>query len=114
LINKNLLDENETLILNKSIKIQDLIYVIRDQQVMTDSNLAEIYGYTLKALNQQVTRNIERFPPDFMFQLSLNEFPNLKSQNVTSSWGGNRKPPRVFTEQGIYMLATIRVQGHKS
>ena len=74
---------------------------------MLDSDLAAIYGYELKAMNQQVKRNIERFPDDFMFQLTKEEFENLKSQFVTSSWGGIRKMPYAFTEQGIYMLATV-------
>lgn len=101
------MDNKEIVHFDKPKVIQDLIYVVRNQQIMIDSDLAEIYGYTVKAFNQQVKRNIERFPNDFMFQLTANEFLNLKSQNVTSSWGGNRKSPWVFTEQGIYMLATV-------
>ena len=87
--------------------IRNCVYTIRGQQVMLNSDLADIYGYELKAMNQQVKRNIERFPEDFMFQLTKEEFENLKSQFVTSSWGGIRKMPYVFTEQGIYMLATV-------
>ncbi|MBE6005308.1 MAG: ORF6N domain-containing protein [Lachnospiraceae bacterium] len=87
--------------------IRNCVYTIRGQQIMLDSDLADIYGYELKAMNQQVKRNIERFPEDFMFQLTKEEFENLKSQFVTSSWGGIRKMPYVFTEQGIYMLATV-------
>lgn len=87
--------------------IRNCVYTIRGQQVMLDSDLADIYGYELKAMNQQVKRNIERFPEDFMFQLTKEEFENLKSQFVTSSWGGIRKLPYAFTEQGIYMLATV-------
>ena len=87
--------------------IRNCVYMIRGQQVMLDSDLADIYGYELKAMNQQVKRNIERFPEDFMFQLTKEEFENLKSQFVTSSWGGIRKMPYAFTEQGIYMLATV-------
>ena len=90
-----------------NMDIKNLIYVVRGQQVMVDSDLAELYGYDVKALNQQVKRNIERFPEDFMFQLTKEEYDNLKSQFVTSSWGGRRKLPYVFTEQGIYMLATV-------
>ena len=71
--------------------IRNCVYMIRGQQVMLDSDLADIYGYELKAMNQQVKRNIERFPEDFMFQLTKEEFENLKSQFVTSSWGGIRK-----------------------
>ncbi len=87
--------------------IRNCVYMMRGQQVMLDSDLADIYGYELKAMNQQVKRNIERFPEDFMFQLTKEEFENLKSQFVTSSWGGIRKLPYAFTEQGIYMLATV-------
>ncbi len=87
--------------------IRNCVYTIRGHQVMLDSDLSDIYGYELKAMNQQVKRNIERFPEDFMFQLIKEEFENLKSQIVTSSWGGIRKMPYVFTEQGIYMLATV-------
>ena len=107
------------------------VYTIRGQQVMLDYDLAELYGYEVKRLNEQVKRNINRFPEDFMFQLTktetekiclksqfatLNdienkfsscESENLKSQIATSSWGGKRKLPYAFTEQGIYMLATV-------
>ena len=94
----------------KSLNIKDMIYTIRGQQVMLDSDLAVLYGYEVKRLNEQVKRNIERFPEDFMFQMSIVEYENLKSQFATSSWnqhGGVRKLPFVFTEQGIYMLATV-------
>ena len=83
------------------------IYVIRGQQVMLDFELAEIYGYSTTRFNEQVTRNIDKFDPDFMFELTKEEFQNLISQNATSSWGGRRKLPRAFTEQGIYMLMTV-------
>ena len=83
------------------------VYIIRGQQVMLDYDLAEIYGYEVKRLNEQVKRNITRFPEDFMFQLTTEEDGILKSQIATSSWGGKRKLPYVFTEQGIYMLATV-------
>ena len=101
---------NKTEIIPVHIKpedIENLVYTIRGKQVMLDHDLALIYGYEVRALNQQVKRNINRFPEDFMFQLSDEEFENLKSQIVTSSWGGIRKPPYAFTEQGIYMLATV-------
>ena len=87
--------------------IQNKVYVIRGQQVMLDYDLAEIYGYEVKRLNEQVKRNITRFPEDFMFQLTTEEDGILKSQIATSSWGGKRKLPYAFTEQGIYMLATV-------
>ena len=83
------------------------VYNIRGQQVMLDYDLAEIYGYEVKRLNEQVKRNITRFPEDFMFQLTTEEDEILKSQIATSSWGGKRKLPYAFTEQGIYMLATV-------
>ena len=91
------------------------VYVIRGQQVMLDYDLAEIYGYEVKALNQQVKRNFDRFPEDFMFQLKKEEVPKefSKSQIVTLNEKGDKrgtnikKMPYAFTEQGIYMLATV-------
>ena len=91
------------------------VYIIRGQQVMLDKDLAEIYGYEVKKLNQQVKRNIERFPEDFMFRLSNSEIDSVRSQIVTSrkkdffagQEGGRRYLPYAFTEQGIYMLATV-------
>ena len=83
------------------------ICVIRDQKVMLDSDLAELYGIETKRLNEQVKRNPERFPEDFMFQLTLEEWTNLRSHFATSSWGGRRNPPYVFTEQGVAMLSSI-------
>ena len=95
--------------------IQNKVYVIRGQQVMLDYDLAEIYGYEVKRLNEQVKRNIARFPEDFMFQLTKEEIDFVKSQFATSrnrnmyegQEGGRRKAPYAFTEQGIYMLATV-------
>ena len=95
--------------------IQNRVYVIRGQQVMLDYDLAEIYGYEVKNLNQQVKRNIARFPDDFMFQLTREEIESVKSQFVISrddnffegQGGGRRTLPYAFTEQGIYMLATV-------
>ncbi len=106
--------ENELKILNEK-DLKNKIYVIRGVQVMLDSDLAEIYGYELRALNQQVKRNITRFPDDFMFQLTREELDFVKSQFVTSrnanyfqgQEGGVRKLPFAFTEQGVYMLATV-------
>jgi hypothetical protein len=83
------------------------IYIIRGRKVMLDSNLARIYGVKTKVLNQAVKRNADRFPVDFMFQLTQGELSNLMSQIVTSSWGGRRKLPFVFTEHGALMLASI-------
>ena len=87
--------------------IQNKIYEIGGQKVMLDKDLAELYQVEVRVLNQSVKRNIKRFPPDFMFQLSEDEWGNLKSQFVTSSWGGTRKLPFAFTEQGLAMLSGI-------
>ena len=82
-------------------KVESLIRVIRGQQVMLDHDLAELYGVETRRLNEQVKRNIERFPEDFMFQLTKEEFENWKSQFATSSWGGVRKLSYAFAEQGV-------------
>jgi hypothetical protein len=96
--------------------LKSRIYTIRGLKVMLDSDLAEIYGYDKKVFNQQVKNNIEKFDDDFRFQLDRNELANLislhptsdlKSKFLTSSWGGLRKMPFAFTEQGIYMLMTV-------
>jgi ORF6N domain. len=87
--------------------VQNKIYEIRGVRVMLDADLAELYQVTTSALNQAVRRNIKRFPEDFMFQLTQGEFDNLKSQIVTSSWGGTRKLPNAFTEQGLAMLSGL-------
>ncbi|WP_308446791.1 ORF6N domain-containing protein [Flavobacterium collinsii] len=83
------------------------IYYIRNQKIMLDRDLALLYDVETKRLNEQIKRNLSRFPSDFMFQLTENEFENLKSQIATSSWGGNRKLPFVFTEHGILMLSSV-------
>jgi hypothetical protein len=83
------------------------IYLIRETKVMLDKDLAELYGVSTKALKQQVKRNMERFPIDFMFELSKEEFDNLRSQIVTSSWGGTRYQPMAFTEPGVAMLSSV-------
>jgi len=83
------------------------IYLFRGQKVMLDNDLAELYGVETKTFNQAVKRNLDRFPEDFMFQLTSDEFENLRSQSVTSSWGGRRYPPKVFTEQGVAMLSSV-------
>jgi hypothetical protein len=87
--------------------VMNKIYFIREQKVMLDEDLAELYGIETKRLNEQVKRNIERFPGDFMFQLDEIEFIDLKSQNATSSWGGRRKLPFAFTEHGVLMLSSV-------
>ena len=125
----------DTLVSQEKYDLCSRIYTIREVPVMLDFDLAEIYGYEARSLNQQVRRNISRFPEDFMFQLTKEEYANLisqivisrqntelvksqnatsrnteeilMSQNATSSWGGVRKLPYAFTEQGIYMLATV-------
>ncbi len=88
--------------------IENKIYVIRGHKVMLDSDLAQLYDVETKALNQAIKRNLERFPEDFMFQLTKEEWDSLRSQTVTSKQGkgGRRYLPRVFTEHGILMLAT--------
>ncbi|WP_025145381.1 ORF6N domain-containing protein [Pedobacter jeongneungensis] len=83
------------------------IYEVRGLKVMFDSDLAELYGVETKRLNEQVGRNPDRFPDDFMFQLTDEEWLNLKSQIATSSWGGRRKLPFVFTEHGVLMLSSV-------
>ena len=88
--------------------IESMIYIIRGQKVMLDFELAKIYGYTTKAFNQRVKNNIVKFDSDFRFQLSIEEWNKiLMSKKLTSSWGGTRKLPHAFTEQGIYMLMTV-------
>ena len=91
-------------------KIDELILLVRGQKVMLDTDLAEIYDVPLKRLNEQVRRNLKRFPEDFAFQLTRQEFANLKSQFATSSsHGGRRKLPWVFTEHGAIMLASVLI-----
>jgi hypothetical protein len=93
--------------IDKGLPIQNIIYEIRGCRVMLDSDLARLYEVETKVLNQAAKRNSKRFPADFMFQLTEAECRNLKSQIVTSSWGGARKLPNVFTEQGIAMLSGL-------
>ena len=87
--------------------IHNKIHVIRNQKVMLDFDLAELYEIETKVLKQAVRRNIERFPADFMFELTKEEFENLRSQIVTSSFGGTRYMPFAFTEQGVAMLSSV-------
>ena len=100
--------ENEISILEEN-SIRSKIHVIRGQQVILDFDLAQIYGYETRRFNEQVKNNSERFDEDFRFQLTKEEFEslNLMSKISTSSWGGTRKLPYAFTEQGIYMLMTV-------
>lgn len=95
------------LVLAADVDLTELIYVIRGQHVMLDRDLAALYGVETKAFNQAVKRNSLRFPERFRFQLTQEEFDNLRSQIVTSSWGGRRYLPYVFTEQGVAMLSAV-------
>ncbi len=90
-------------------RIEQTILVIRGHNVMLDSDLAQLYGVTVGRLNEAVKRNEDRFPSDFMFQLTTAEFENLKSQIAISSskWGGRRRAPYAFTEQGVAMLSSV-------
>ena len=97
---KNLLSIPDEIIVKK-------IYIITGMKVMLDRDLAELYGIETRRLNEQVKRNLERFPADFMIQLNHEEFKNLKSHFATSSWGGRRKLPYAFTEHGVLMLASV-------
>ena len=97
---------NESLI--PADRIEKAILMIRKQKVMLDADLAALYGVQTRVLVQAIKRNIERFPEDFIFQLSREEFTILRSQIVTSSdWGGRRYPPYAFTEQGVAMLSSV-------
>ena len=87
--------------------IASKIYLIRNTKVMLDRDLAELYGVETKRLKEQVRRNIERFPQDFMFELTKDEIKNLRSQFATSSWGGDRYLSMAFTEQGVAMLSSV-------
>jgi len=93
-----------------TIPIHHKIYTLRGKQIMLDEDLAELYQVETRRLNEQVKRNSERFPEDFMFQLTKEEYENLKSQFATSSlkeYGGRRKLPYAFTENGVYMLSAV-------
>ena len=90
-------------------RIESLIYLLRGEKIILDSDLAELYQVETKVLNQAVRRNLDRFPSDFMFQLTTEEFDNLRSQIVTSSskYGGRRYLPYAFTEHGVAMLSSV-------
>jgi hypothetical protein len=88
-------------------EVARIILVLRGHRVVLDAHLAALYGVTTSNLNKAVNRNIDRFPLDFMLQLSAEEYRNLKFQSGTSSWGGTRKPPRAFTEQGVAMMSSV-------
>ena len=101
------MSKNSLVRLVEEEKIMNKIHVIRNHKVMLDFDLAEMYGVETKRLNEQLKRNLKRFPKDFMFTLSEKETQHLRSQNATSSWGGNRRKPNAFTEQGVAMLSSI-------
>ena len=113
ILNKELFLQTESIQkMSKEISIPDdiissKIYLIRNQKVMLDRDLAELYKVETKQLKRQVRRNIERFPKDFMFELDKEEFENLRSQFGTSNWGGTRYVPMAFTEQGVAMLSSV-------
>ena len=88
-------------------RITERIFIVRGQKVILDADLADLYGVETRRLNEQVRRNRARFPEDFIFELTAEEFANLMSQFATSSWGGRRKLPLVFTEHGTIMAATV-------
>ncbi len=88
-------------------KIENKIYQLRGKKVLLDKDLAQLYGVPTRVLIQAVKRNNNRFPKDFMFVLTKREFVILRSQIVTSSWGGRRYPPYAFTEQGVAMLSSV-------
>ena len=87
--------------------IERRILLLRGHKVILDADLADLYGVATRDLNKAVTRNLDRFPDDFMIQLTQSEFKNLKFQFGTSSWGGTRKLPKAFTEQGVAMLSSV-------
>ena len=100
------MNNNDSMLIPEEV-IMSKIYLIRNQKVMLDDDLAELCEVETRRLNEQVKRNIDRFPEDFMFQLTKEQFENLKSQFATSSWGGRRKLPYAFTEHGVLMLSSV-------
>ncbi|HEY0907840.1 MAG TPA: ORF6N domain-containing protein [Candidatus Paceibacterota bacterium] len=101
------MDKQKQIIATEPATIAQRILIIRGQKVMIDSDLAQLYEVTAKRLNEQVRRNISRFPDDFMFRLTALEVENLRSQIATSSYGGRRYLPYVFTEHGVAMLSSV-------
>lgn len=99
--------KNRSEILIPLENVKDKIFLIREKKVMIDKDLAQLYKVETKVLKQAVRRNKDRFPEDFMFELSNEEFIILRSQFVTSSWGGARYVPMAFTEQGVAMLSSV-------
>jgi len=103
----NKMAEESKLISVADDQIISKIYLIRSQKVMLDKDLAELYGVETKRLKEAVKRNLFRFPEDFMFELTNDEYSNLRSQFATSSWGGSRYAPMAFTEHGVLMLSSV-------
>ena len=99
--------KNKNKIIVPAEVIMSKIYLIREMKIMLDMDLAQLYGVETKQLKRAVSRNIDRFPVDFMFKLSTAEFENLRCQIGTSSWGGARYIPMAFTEQGVAMLSSV-------
>jgi len=88
-------------------EVEKRVLTIQDKQVLIDNDVAELYGIETKRVNEAVTNNPDKFPDGYIISLTLKEWNNLKSKFSTSSWGGKNKPPKAFTEKGLYMLATI-------
>lgn len=103
----NIIMETKNMTLLTNDDLWSRVYLIRGVQVMLDFDLAAIYGYETKYFNRQVNNNLSRFDEDFRFQLTIEEYDNLRCKNFTSSWGGTRYLPYAFTEEGIYMLMTV-------
>jgi hypothetical protein len=101
------MSQKELQVLVAEQKILNKIYVIRGEKVLLDEDLSVMYGVETKQLKRQVKRNLDRFPKDFMFELTKKEFDNLRSQIGASSWGGVRYMPMAFTEQGVAMLSSV-------
>jgi hypothetical protein len=105
-LKKHLMTENKEMLVPEEVLISKIFH-IRGHNVMLDEDLADLYDVETKQLKRQVRRNIDRFPEDFMFELTKEEFENLRSQIGTSSWGGVRYMPMAFTEQGVAMLSSV-------
>ena len=102
-----MIQEKKTILLIPDEIVMSKIFFIREQKIMLDSDLAELYGVETRVLNQAVQRHPSRFPDDFMFRLDENEWEILKSQSKIPAWGGRRKLPYVFTEHGVLMLSSV-------
>jgi len=108
--NINIFYEARIQIMSEMIKFEEVekrVLTIQDKQVLIDNDVAELYGIETKRVNEAVTNNPDKFPDGYIISLTLKEWNNLKSKFSTSSWGGKNKPPKAFSEKGLYMLATI-------